>query len=207
MAEVIYKLETVDRVYAQSLLELAEEAGRMDPIAAEVAELLRLLETEPELAGLLSSRKLTTAQRADAIERIFKGRTDDLVYHFIQVVNVKGRLERLGRILSGFALLHDEKRGVVKAQAYVAIELTEDQQQRIAEIVSAVTGREAVVQQRVDQRLLGGMKLRVGDLLVDASLATALQTARRHLIESGKQQARRLRQERAGQPAASGGQS
>ena len=196
MAEAIYKLETVDRVYAQALLELADEADRADAVAAEVAELQKLLETEPALAALLGSRKLTMADRAETIERMFKGRIDDLIYYFMQVVNAKSRLERLGRIFAGYALLHDEKRGVVKAQATVARELTDDQQRRVAEVVSAVTDREAVVQQSVDERLIGGMKLRVGDLLVDGSLATALQGMRRHLVEAGKQQARQARRQR-----------
>ena len=85
-------IQTVELVYAQSLLELAQDAGVLDDVAAQMVQIAELSEREPGLIRLISTRTISVDQRAKIIEHMLKGKVHDLLYRFFQVVNRKNRL-------------------------------------------------------------------------------------------------------------------
>ena len=182
--------QSVEWVYAQALLDLAEQAEQRDDVRQEMDEIAVLLDGEPELANLLASRVLSAADRSGCIERVFSGQVSDLSYRFLQVVNNKDRLADLAGIIRAFGRLVDQKRGLVDVDAYVASEMDESQARRVAVELGMVLGGEVVLQQHVDTRLIGGLKLRVGDRLIDASVATQLRRMKEKMLAAGRGRAR-----------------
>lgn len=181
---------SVERVYAGALLDMAKQAGQLDEVADELEQLGQLLDTETDLLRLLSSRVLSTQARKSSIEAIFKGRVSDLVYQFLQVVNEKGRLDVLPGIVRAYAQLLDEHQGVVEADVFVAQRLSESDAQSISAAISRRVGKDVVLHQYVEPGLIGGIQVRVGDELIDGSVATGLRLMRRGLVETGRAKAR-----------------
>ncbi len=191
MAEHVEQVaQNVEHVYGAALAELALEAGQLDEIAEEVGQLLLLLREHPELTSLLGSRVLSASERSASIERMFKGQVNDLLYRFIQVINAKGRTDKLVDILDALTEIIEQRQGTVEAEAWVAKELGADQAANLAEKLSAALGRNVVLQQKVDPKLIGGLKLRLGDQLLDGTVATQLKLLKHKIMEQGREKVR-----------------
>lgn len=185
------RTDAVGRVYAQALLDLARSAGAMDAVAEEADDLLALLRGEADLAKLLSSRTLNTAERSELVERLFKGKVSDVLYRFLQVVNRKDRLNALAGILTAYGTLVADARGEMDVDVYVAQALTDEAGRGVAESIGQAVGKRVHLNQHIDPELIGGLKVRVGDRLIDGSVATQLKIMKRKLVEAGREQARR----------------
>ena len=197
MASNTQQTDSIDRVYAKALFEMTEQDGQTADIREELAELKGLIQSQPQLARLIDSQVIRTESLAQAIETIFKGRVSDLLYRFLQVLNRKGRFAALPGVIEAFDKLVDQKHGRVKVDAYVAIGLDDQQAQQVAQGVGKAIGREVTLIQHVDPTLIGGLKLRVGDKLIDGSAATQLRMLRQRIIDQGREKARAA----AAQPA------
>lgn len=184
------RIESVDRLYAQSLYELAEQDSAVDTVAQQAEQVRGLLRDEPGLSALFSSRIIKSEQLAGSLERLFSGKLHDSFYRFVLVVNRKKRLSRLSNILRAFAELLDEKRGILDVEAYVAHELPEDRAAGVSQRIGEALGKKVRLHQTIDQELIGGIKLKVGDRLIDGSVAKQLQIIERRLIKTGREKAK-----------------
>jgi F-type H+-transporting ATPase subunit delta len=180
----------VEHTYAQALLALAEEAGQVEALAAEVADLADLMQNQAGVQRLLGSKVLSISQRADAVARLFRGRVSDLLLRFLMVVNRGGRLGLLPGIARSFLLLVEQKHGVVEIDAYVPAEMDAARAQAVAARLGQVLGRQVALFQHADPALIGGLKVRVGDQLIDGTVAAQLRMIRQHLEDVGREKAR-----------------
>lgn len=178
--------DNVSRVYAEALLQMAVEAGKLLELADEAEQLIDLIGRDPGLRRLLTSPLLGMEERRDTLERVFEGRIDDTLYRFLQVVNAKGRGDAIERILHSFRQQVAEYRGIVEVDAHVAQRMDDAQAREVADRLGAAINREVVLHQYVDPALIGGLKLRVGDQLLDASVATQLRLLRKRLAGRGR---------------------
>ncbi len=189
-----HKTDAVSRVYAQALLELAQgsgdSGGEVDSIAEEAGGLLELLDRDADLNRLLSSRALNSSQRSGVVEQLFKGRVSDVLYRFLQVVNRKDRLGSLPGILNAYLGLVSEARGELDVDVYVAEALSQDAGRGVADSIGGAMGKKVQLREHVDPELIGGLKVRVGDRLIDGSVATQLKIMRRKLVDAGRERAR-----------------
>lgn len=178
------KTDAVGRVYAQSLIELAQDAGEVDAIAEEVAGLLPLVEPGGELYLLVTNPAISTDERSKIVSRVFEGKVSDLLYRFLQVVASKGRLGSLQTILGGYLMLVTEARGLINVDAYVATAMDADTAARVAEQIGNSLGKQVTLRQHVDESLIGGLKIKVGDKLIDASVASQLNQMKRNMMRA-----------------------
>jgi F-type H+-transporting ATPase subunit delta len=187
-------VESVDKVYAQALFEIAEQAGQTDAIGQELSELGQLIQTQPDLARLIDSRVLRAESLASAIKAIFEGKVSDTLYRFLQVLNRKGRIASLPGVIVAYQRLVEDKHGVVEVEAFVASALDENQANQVATGVGKAIGRNVSLKQHIDPSLIGGLKLRVGDRLIDGSAATQLKILRQRIVQEGREKARNARE-------------
>ena len=183
-------VNTAELLYGGALLEIARDEGKLDAIGGEMASLGELLDANADLSRLLGSRIIPVEERAASVERIFKGKVSDLLYRFLQVVNKKNRMPDLPGIIRAFGKLYAEAQGVIEVDAIVASEMTKTKLNDMAKRIGDAIGKKVVPQQRVDESLIGGLKLRVGDQLIDGSVATQLKLMRQKMIETGREKAR-----------------
>lgn len=177
------KTDAVGRVYAQSLLDMAQDAGQTDAIAEEVAALLPLVEPGGELYLLVTNPAISTDERSKIVANVFEGKVSDLLYRFLQIVTAKGRLGSLETILGGYLMGVSEARGLVDVDAYVAAPMDADTASRVGREIGAALGKEVTLRQHVDESLIGGLKIKIGDKLIDASVASQLNQIKRNMMQ------------------------
>jgi ATP synthase F1 delta subunit len=180
----------VGEVYAKALIELALEQDKLDPVAEQAAQLQELVQTDADLHRLITHPILSREQLAGVLERVFEGRLDPLLYNFIQTVNRKDRLSALPSILQSFARRLAEHRNQITVETHVARPLDDATADRVARGLGESLDKQVTLDQRVDPSLIGGLRLRIGDRLLDASVARQLRVIEQQLITVGRERAR-----------------
>ncbi len=190
--------EALDKVYAESLFQLAESEGggaegrqRLEALSGEMDELVELTRESPQLSEFLASRIIPTAHRERSLAAIFKGRVSPLLFDFLNILNRKERLSRLLPIASAFEHMVQERFGRIEVDLYTRHPIPKDQLTGIRDSLQKALGREPVVYTYTDPAMVGGIRMQVGDRMVDASIATRLRRMRETLSKDG---ASRLRE-------------
>jgi F-type H+-transporting ATPase subunit delta len=116
------------------------------------------------------------------IEKVLQPRLGKLLYQFLLVVNEHERLDLMASINREIRELHDERARRIRVQVSSAVPLEDDQRTRIAAGVRQVFQLEPVLLEQVDARLLGGLKIRIGDRLYDSTVRTRLDNLRQQLL-------------------------
>lgn len=181
------------QIYAKSLFELAEAKGGRENIEqtlGEIEDILELARANPKFAEFLSSPALSAADRAESIGKIFKGRASELTTNFLQVLNAKGRLANLATIAAALDSIAQAKFGRVEVDVYTAAPLSPEGTAEVRSRLARSLGREIVLHPYVDATMIGGVKFRIGDQLVDASLSTQIRNLKDQFEANGLAQLR-----------------
>lgn len=185
------QVDEVANVYAKSLFELAEKEGGADKVSAvaeEMEAIAELARGDARFREFLASPIIDGTQRGKAIERMFSGAVSEIVLRFLMVVNRHGRLGHLLPIADAYDLLVQERFGRVEVDVYTVTggRLDAAVEASVKEKIKAAYGKEAVLHSYADPHMIGGIKLRVGDQLIDGSVATRLRRLQRSLAERGQ---------------------
>jgi len=183
MAKVNDKEVAVARVYADSMIRMAEASGEADSLLEELVALAELVRKEPALESFVTSPTIDSGMRAGSIERLFRGKTSDLLVDSLQVINRKLRLGLLIPIVEQYRLAHQRLRNLVDVRVTSAIPLTDDLRARVERFAGERTGKRPQLTTSVDPTLLGGIVIRIGDQKFDASVSARLAGIRDSLME------------------------
>ncbi len=161
--------------YATALYELAHDSGALDAVAADLARLKALLQSSAEARHLIASPLIPRTQQAKAMAAIVaKAEIGDLARRFIGVVANNRRLALLPELIDSFDALVARRRGDIEVEVVSAIPLTSDQHRAIAAAIPGAMGRKVRLRLKVDPKLIGGLRIKYGSRLVDASVAAKL---------------------------------
>ncbi len=175
-------------VYARSLFELATEAGGNDKVlevADELEQISDLLSTNQEVSLFFSSPIIDSAKRGKALSSIFMNKVTDLTLRFLLVLNTKARLNCLQQIQKAFDLLVQEAMGRIEVDVFTSIGMNAEELQTIKKQVQKMLGKEPILHPYVDASMLGGVKLRIGDQLIDGSVQTKLRRLSERIQSNG----------------------
>lgn len=197
MPEVNDRALAVARVYSQSLLDLATAGGEAESLLEELQELVRYVDQHPAFADFLSSPLVDVGEREQALDKLFRGRASDLLVNALQVLNRKGRLGILPTITEVYRRQHQELRGQVDVQVRTAVAIPPDLREKLRAAVSRFAGRDAQLIETVDEQMLGGIVLQIGDQKIDGSIKRELEEMRDSLEERAALEIHRLRQEQS----------
>lgn len=176
------------QVYARSLFQLAQEKGGREAAEHTLAELEAILELargNRVFGEFLSSRALSVSERADSLNRILRSRIADTTIDFLQVLNLKGRLAVLPSIVAAYDNLVQESFGRVEVDVFTAEPMEEGLRSLLKNRLQSVLGKEIILHPYLDGAMIGGIKLRVGDQLIDGSVATQLRSMQDQLNKDG----------------------
>ncbi len=176
--------DAVAQVYARSIYELAEQAGgreKLLEIALELEQIAEVAREARDFAGFLASPIVDRSSREAALRRIFHERVTDLTLRFLLVLNRKDRLGHLEAICEAYDQIVHARFGRVEVDMFTAAPPTEAQKQAIRRRVGEALGKEAVLYAYTDPAMIGGLKLRIGDQLIDGSVAGRLRRMKEHL--------------------------
>ncbi len=182
----------IGRTYADALLGAAEGQGRGDEVIGELQELVaEIWEKQPKFVAMLAGPSRREGDAGRLIDEAFGGKVDPLVFNFLRVLNNKGRLALLPTIARQAAEALDRLRNRRPATVRSATPLDDDQRAAIVGKVAAMLGgAEPVITFEVEPALLGGLVVRIGDSVFDASVRAKLERMRRDLIEGSNRAVR-----------------
>ena len=161
--------------YATALFELALEGKAIDQVQSELNAFDALVASSPDLARLVRSPAFAAEEQAKALGAVLdKAGLRGIAANFLKVVASNRRLFAVGDMIRGFNKLVAAHRGEVTAQVTVAEQLNDARMNDIRAALKQVTGKDVKVDVTVDPSIIGGLKVKVGSRMVDASLRTKL---------------------------------
>lgn len=169
-------------VYAQALLEAANEAGRTGAVAEQFNDLIRYMDQDGDFDRFMTASTVNDEVRRSSLERLFRGRMEDLLLNLLQVLNDRGRSELLRPIHERFRLRLEEQRQQMEVEVITAVPLGDEALGRLTAMLSERIGRQAIAVPRVEESIIGGLVLQVGDRRLDASMARQLVRLRERLL-------------------------
>ena len=171
------KTDTLATVYARSLFELGIDAGgqgKVLELAEELDQICDLLVSDKRIGLFFSSPIIDINKRSNALSAIFTNKITDLTLRFLLILNSKGRLYYLQQIAAAYDQLVQEAMGRIEIDVLTPVAIDAELLATIKQRVHDLLGKEPVIHSYVDSAMLGGIKLRIGDKLIDGSVQTKL---------------------------------
>ena len=175
MAAATAKASGLAGRYATALFELAREQNALDRLADDLQSLRSLYAESADFRRLVRSPLLSRDQQGKVIAIIAeRAGAADLTRRFLGLLARQGRLFALPDVIEAFAALLAAHRGEVSAELISAVALSDEQLGKVKERLSETVGKSVLLSTSIDPALLGGIVVRVGSRMIDASLRTKL---------------------------------
>jgi F-type H+-transporting ATPase subunit delta len=169
--------------YAAALLRSAVTHNELDRVEQDLDLLVRSLAAEATLGRFLDGPRETPATKKQLVEKVFGAKLSPTTIHFFYLLIDKKRLDHLSAIAQMYHEHADEVRGVAMAKVRVAQPLTPEAEAVIKAALKSVTGRDDVrLEVTLDQNVVGGVYLRVGNRIIDYTLQRQLEQLREDII-------------------------
>ena len=163
--------------YATALFGLARDNKQIDAVSNSLESLSNALTESPDLVRLVSSPLIQRADAAKAMAALVPTlRIDPLTANFLGVLATNGRLHELVKVIASTRALAAAHRGETTAQVITAHPLDDDQVAALKAQLKARAGRDVAIDAKVDKSILGGIVVRLGSQMIDASIRTKLNT-------------------------------
>jgi F-type H+-transporting ATPase subunit delta len=161
--------------YSSALFELARDAGSLDGVSAALDQFIAMLESSADLERLVSNPVFTADEQVGAINAVLaKAGIDGLAANFIKLVATKRRLFAIRGMVAGFRARLAAHKGITFAEVTVPAPLSDKNRAAVLEALQAKTGQTISLSEKVDPSIIGGLVVKMGSRMIDASLKTKL---------------------------------
>jgi F-type H+-transporting ATPase subunit delta len=165
----------VSKRYAKALLSLGKEDGKYQQYGKELQEFSSFFQQNAEFAQAISNPVFDLEDRKKILNLIFeKSRYSDTVKNFLNLLLDKKRLAGIAGIYAFYENLMDEVANVARAEVITPRPLHEDARQRLEQVLEELTSRKVRMETREDNTLIGGIVVKIGDLVLDGSIKAQL---------------------------------
>ena len=176
-------MEEIAQVYARSLFEVAQEQDKLDVVRDQIGEFADALDRSRDLQTFFFSPYFSTEEKKQGLDKAVDGE-DDVVRNFLAVLIENHRMPALFRIRRELDAMWREVNKLLPVQVTSAVELDEAVTRQIGEEIGRQTGRKVELSTNVDPDVLGGIVLRVGNSILDASIRTRLDRLRKQVARA-----------------------
>ena len=176
-------MEDIAQVYSRALFEVGKEQDKLDELREQLGEFADAVQDNHDLAVFFFSPYFSTQEKKDGLERVLDG-ADEALVNFLGLLIDNHRMPALFRIRRQYDELWEEENQLLPVQITSAIELDEDTVAHIGDTIGEQTGQQVDVSRQVDPDILGGIVLRVGNSILDASIRNRLQRLRRQIARA-----------------------
>ena len=174
--------EVLAKRYAEALLDNIGDNEAMDLVHNELQVLESMRVENTALRAYFADPSVTEEDRRNLIHRVFEGKVQPVLLNFLDLLIHKHRLEHLGAIARSFAKLVEERRNQARIQIYTAIALPADVADRMKRALDRATGKDCILENKVDPKIIGGAIAVHGDRVFDGSVRTTLDEMRKQLM-------------------------
>ena len=176
-------MEEIAVVYARSLFEAALDADKLDVIREQLGEFTDALDSERRLQVFFFSPYFSTNEKKEGLQRAVEG-ADDLLENFLELLLENHRMPVIFRVRRGYERLWEAHNRLLPVEVTSAVALDEQTVRSIGDRIAEQTGRKVELSSTVEPDILGGIVVRVGNQVLDASIRTRLDSLRKQVVRA-----------------------
>ena len=176
-------MEELAQVYARSLFEVAREQGKLDELREQLGQFADALDSQPRARGVLLLALLLHQGEAGGARRAARRAPTRRSLNFLELLIENHRMPVIFRIRQEYERLWEEENRTLPVEITSAIELDEQTTESLGKTIGERAGRKVTLAARVDPDILGGIIIRVGNSILDASIRNRLEQLRRHVAQ------------------------
>jgi ATP synthase F1 delta subunit len=176
-------MEEIAQVYARSLFEVAEEADKIDDVREQLGEIADALDGDRDLQVFFFSPYFSTQEKSEGLDKAVTG-AEPIVLNFLKLLIEKHRMPALFRIRRVYESLWEDYNKLLPVQITSAVELDKNVVKQIGDRISEQTGRKVDLSATVEPDILGGIVVRVGNQVLDASIRRRLEILRKQIVRA-----------------------
>jgi ATP synthase F1 delta subunit len=176
-------MDEAARVYAEALFDVAKQKGKLDAIDDELAQFADALDSDRELQVFFFSPYFSSAEKADGLKRAISGADAEFI-NFLELLIEKQRMPEIFRIRRQFEEMWKKENRRIDVTVTSAVELDPGVVGKIGEEIERQTGKKVELASRVDEEILGGVVLQVGNMVLDASIRSRLEKLRKSVAQA-----------------------
>ena len=171
------------RVYAEALFDVAKDKGKLDAIGADLGQFADAVSGNRDLQTFLFSPHFATAEKVEGLKRALSGADSELL-NFLELLIEKHRMPEIFRIGREFEQLWKVENKRIDVTVTSAVELDPAVVNKVGEEIERQTGQKVELASRVDDEILGGIVLQVGNMVLDASIRSRLEKLRKSVAQA-----------------------
>ena len=176
-------MEEIAQVYARSLFEVAQEHDNLDDVREQVGQFAEALDESQELSVFFFSPYFSTEEKKDGLHKALDG-ADEAVVNFLELLIEKHRMPAIHRIRRELDHLWEEANQLLPVTITSAVELDPSTVEHIGSSIGESTGRKVELTASVEPDILGGLVVRVGNSILDASIRNRLEQLRKQVAKA-----------------------
>jgi F-type H+-transporting ATPase subunit delta len=176
-------MEEIARVYGDALFDVAKEAGKLDEVHEELGQFADALSGNRELQIFLFSPYFSSAEKRDGIAKVIEGGDEELV-NFLELLAEKHRMPAIFRIRRHFDDKWAVENRLLEVRLTSAVPLDQSVVEHVGQEIERKTNKRIDLESDVDEEILGGLVLRVGNMVLDASLRSKLERLRKQVASA-----------------------
>lgn len=167
-------LSLIGNRYAKALIELAKEQGKVEEVNQDMKFFEAVSLENPEFQKIMANPIIRHEKKFGILKKIFKNRVNDVTFSIFHVLTRKNREQLILPIAQEFQKLYDDLNGIQKVQISTPVALTDSQRKEFSKVVSEAISKKVELSEIVDETLIGGYVLSVGDTQIDTSVKNKL---------------------------------
>jgi ATP synthase F1 delta subunit len=176
-------MQDAARVYAEALFDVGKEKGKLDALREQLAQFADAVDGNRELQVFFFSPYFSSAEKVDGVKRAISGAEPELL-NFLELLIEKQRMPEIFRISREFDELWKQENRRIDVTVTSAVELDPAVISRIGEEIERQTGDKVDLSSEVDDEILGGIVLQVGNMVLDASIRSRLEKLRKSVASA-----------------------
>ena len=174
----------ISKTYGDALLEVAVEESRVAEISEEMTGIQTVLKENPEFGKLINNPRISMDNKLEVLENVFKGRISNELLGFLNMIVVKGRFSQIEEIIQYFTDEVKKLKGIGVAYVTTPSKLSEAQQKAVEQKLLETTDfKKMEMHYSIDNSLIGGMQIRIGDRVIDSSVHTKIMKMQQELMK------------------------
>ena len=165
----------ISKTYGDALLEIAKEEKKVDLLLEEVTAVMAILKDNPEFSKLMNNPRISVDEKQTVMSNVFEGRISNELMGFFSMIVNKGRYDHIDEILTYFQDEVKKIKGIGVAYVTTPLELSDAQKKNVEKKLLETAGfKQMEMHYDIDSELVGGMRIRIGDRVVDSSIHTKI---------------------------------
>lgn len=169
--------------YAEALFQVGEESNSTTKLYEELNAVVEALQSSKELDGAFKSPLVGKAEKKQILEKVFGAHISANLNNFLKIMIDKDRMSAINSVKKSYKELLNEKNNVIEGIAITAVAMSQDELKKLEEKLSSKYNKNVTLQNKVDESILGGVLVRLGNEEIDGTIKTRLSNMKNQLSQ------------------------